>query len=152
MMGTERSRALDAEFQYRCNFCRSTDDLRWANEDGAFKICGRCVKEKKKMDYKAAEDDLCASYGCNEGQALEKHWDTVIHALHTLQAITSALPEGVDPVKLVKGLAGEPSIDMQVEFAETWFSKSRCFDDPEFSDCWGAMRAQLYREASEVKG
>lgn len=74
--------------------------------------------------------------------------ETIRHALTTLQAITSALPEGVDPVRLVKGLAGEPTIEMHHEGTRIILSA----DYVPCSHVFKAMRAQLYREAREVEG
>ena len=104
----------------------------------------------KKYDYAAALKALeaAAFIAGNNPPTHEQaniHRAAIRHALHTLQAITRALPAGVDPVRLVKGLAGEPSVQLQDAMRKQFYSHEKYVD---FYEMAIAMRAQLYREAS----
>lgn len=75
--------------------------------------------------------------------------ETIRHALTQMQLAQQAVPPGVDPVKVLQGLAGEPSeelIDLIVNAPA---------DEPSRTvAAWNFYEArdQLYREASEGAG
>lgn len=98
------------------------------------------------------------------GKLYPAAFETIRHALLTLQAITSALPEGVDPVRLVTdavetidGLSANIEVLLNVINDPTGGSPLAknmilMIARNTVDDAKNMVRAQLYREASEVEG